>query len=51
MKNKNVWTQVKIKSETADIVKIRLMKEGDKLQFVLDDLIRLALKIKKIDLT
>jgi len=49
-KTKNDWTQVKVKKNTVNIIKQQLMKEGDKLQFVADDLLRLALKVKKIDL-
>ncbi len=45
-----VWTQVKIKTETVEIIRDRLLSEGDKLQYVVDDLIRLALKVKKIEL-
>ncbi len=49
-KSNSNWTQVKIKTETVDIIKDKLLSEGDKLQYVIDDLIRLALKVKKIEL-
>ena len=47
---KEEWVQVKIKKDTSDIIRLRLMNEDDKLQYVIDGLIRLALKVKKINL-